>query len=141
VYLDRFLNIPAARLPDERPDAVAAATPERLLELLDREQQVAAAAALADQLVAAGSVESFIRVLGQGVLREDAGFHSYQTLEAGVRQFDALRERYPLAARRTLVSVTRYIAAHAPTSRALFQTYRIAERLLRGEDLSIAVEE
>ena len=141
VYLDRFLNIPAARLPDERPDGVAAATPERLLELLDREQQVAAAASLANHVVAQGEAESFIHVLGHAVLREDAGFHSYQTLEAGIRQFNGLRERYPLAARRTLVSVTRYIAAHAPTSRALFQTYRIAERLLRGDDLSIAVEE
>src|SRR5439155_7231716 len=117
------------------------ATPERLLELLDREQQVAAAAALANHVVAQGEAESFIHVLGHAVLREDAGFHSYQTLEAGVRQFKGLRERYPLAARRTLVSVTRYVAAHAPTSRALLQTYRIAERLLRGEDLTVAADD
>jgi hypothetical protein len=143
VYLDRFLNIPAARLPDERPEpsGTVEETPRALLGLLDREQQVAAAASLANAFIARGEVESFIQVVGHAVLREDAGFHAYQTLEAGIRQFNALAERNPQAARRTLVSVTRYVAAHAPTSRALFQTYRTAERLLRGEDLTIAVDE
>jgi len=28
-------------------------------------------------------------------LREDTEFHGYQTLEAGIRQFTALRERHP----------------------------------------------
>jgi nitrite reductase/ring-hydroxylating ferredoxin subunit len=143
VYLDRFLNIPAARLPDERPDTSPEVddSSQAMLGLLDREQQVAAAASLANSTLARGEVESFIQVLGHAVLREDAGFHSYQTLEAGIRQFNALREGHPLAARRTLVSVTRYVAAHAPTSRALFQTYRIAERLLRGEDLTVVADE
>jgi hypothetical protein len=140
VYLDRFLNIPAARLPDERASPLAVDS-EGLLELLDREQQVLAAAALADQVVASGNTEGFIHVLGHAVLREDADFHAYQTLEAGVRQFFALRSSHPVAARRTLVSVTRFVAAHAPTPRALFQTYRIAERLLRGEDLTVAAED
>src|SRR4029453_16692386 len=94
-----------------------------------------------NHVLARGDGESFIHVLGHAVLREDAGFHNYQTLEAGIRQYNALRERHPLAARRTLVSVTRYVAAHAPTSRALFQTYRIAERLLRGEDLPVAADD
>jgi nitrite reductase/ring-hydroxylating ferredoxin subunit len=144
VYLDRFLNIPAARLPDERPDAAtaeASPTSQALLELLDREQQVAAAATLANTLLSRDNRESFIHVLGHAVLREDANFHAYQTLEAGLRHFNDLRERHPQAARRTLVSVTRFVAAHAPTSRALFQTYRIAERLLRGEDLTVAADE
>jgi nitrite reductase/ring-hydroxylating ferredoxin subunit len=143
VYLDRFLNIPAARLPDERaePAPVVSEAPSELLELLDREQQVAAAAALADRALARGDAESFIHVLGHAVLREDADFHAYQTLEAGVRQFHALRSSHPAAARRTLVSVTRFVAAHAPTPRALFQTYRIAERLLRGEDLTVAADD
>jgi nitrite reductase/ring-hydroxylating ferredoxin subunit len=143
VYLDRFLNIPATRLPDERlqSPAVPEETPSALLDLLDREQQVGAAASMANSLLARGQAEPFIHALGHAVLREDAGFHSYQTLEAGIRQFHALHDRQPLAARRTLVSVTRYVAAHAPTSRALFQTYRIAERLLRGEDLTVAEEE
>jgi nitrite reductase/ring-hydroxylating ferredoxin subunit len=143
VYLDRFLNIPAARLPDERPTRSVDGEVSRLtlLEVLDREQQVATAATLVDGAVADGQAEALMRTLGHAVLREDSEFHGYQTLEAGVRQFTALRERHPLAARRTLVAVTRYIAAHAPTPRALHQTYHIAERLLRGEDLTTAVDE
>ena len=113
----------------------------RLLELLDREQQVGPAAALVDAALAAGQSEAMIRVLGHAVLREDADFHGYQTLEAGVRQFSALRERHPLAARRTLVAVSRFVAAHAPTSRSLQQTYQIAVRLLRGDDLTVAAED
>jgi nitrite reductase/ring-hydroxylating ferredoxin subunit len=141
VYLDRFLNIPAARLPDERPTAAGDARPTALLDLLDREQQVGPAAALVDAALARGQAEAVLRALGHAVLREDSQFHGYQTLEAGVRQYAALRERHPLAARRTLVAVTRYVAAHAPTPRALYQTYHIAERLLRGEDLTVVVEE
>lgn len=142
IYLDRFLNIPAARLPDERPSSSdGVAPPDHLLELLDREQQVSAAASLVDAVLAGGNAAGLIAVLGHAVFREDAEFHAYQTLEAGVRQFRLLAEGHPLAARRTLVSISRYLAAHAPTPRAQYQTYRIAERLLRGEDLTLAPEE
>jgi nitrite reductase/ring-hydroxylating ferredoxin subunit len=143
IYLDRFLNIPAARLPDERQSSSAngQVRTEALLELLDREQQVTATAVLVDAAVASGQAEAIVRVLGHALLREDAEFHGYQTLEAGVRQFGALREEHPLAARRTLVAVSRYIAAHAPTPRALNQTYQIAVRLLRGDDLTVSAEE
>ena len=143
VYLDRFLNVPAARLPDERPspNGNGQVQPDHLLDILDREQQVAAVASVVDAALAAGESERVIRVLGHAVLREDSEFHGYQTLEAGVRQFQALRQEHPLAARRTLVSISRYIAAHAPTPRALHQTYHIAERLLRGEDLTVAADE
>ena len=65
----------------------------------------------------------------------------YQTLKAGVRQFRALADTHPLAARQTLVSITRYLAAHAPTPRAQYQTYHVAERLLRGDDLTVATYE
>ncbi|MBV9577532.1 MAG: Rieske (2Fe-2S) protein, partial [Chloroflexi bacterium] len=139
VYLDRFLNIPAARLPDER--SVASEHGRGLLELLDREQQVAPAASAVDAAIAQGRAEQSIRTLGHALLREDAEFHGYQTLEAGVRQFHALQFEHPLAARRTLASVTRYIAAHAPTPRAMHQTYQIAVRLLRGDDLTVTVED
>lgn len=141
VYLDRFLNIPAARLPDMQPASDGQAQPEDLLPLLDRGQQVGAAAALANAVLIRGDAEArFIRTLGHAVLREDSDFHGYQTLEAGVRQYEALKEGHPLAARRTLVAVSRYVAAHAPTARARHQTYSIAARLLRGEDLAAADE-
>jgi hypothetical protein len=98
---------------------------------------VSPAGALVDAVLARGDDgPALIRVLGHAVLREDAEFHNYQTLEAGIRQYEALKAIRPLAARRTLVGVVRYIAAHAPTPRALRQTFTIALRLQRGEDLS-----
>jgi hypothetical protein len=144
IYLDRFLNVPAAKLPDERAstNGVSAADPETgLLELLDREQQVAPAARVVDDAFALGRADQMLRSLGHALLREDAEFHGYQTLEAGVRQYQALASEHPLAARRTLTSITRYLAAHAPTPRAMHQTYQIAVRLLRGDDLTVAVVE
>ncbi len=143
VYLDRFLNVPAARLPDERLPTTSALSvrDDEVLALLDREQQVLPVASVVDAAIAAGDSDRLIRTLGRAVLREDTEFHGYQTLEAGVRQFNALRTDQPLAARRTLVSISRYIAAHAPTPRALHQTYQIAVRLLRGDDLTVAAAE
>jgi nitrite reductase/ring-hydroxylating ferredoxin subunit len=144
IYLDRFLNIPAARLPDQRPASASpngTAAPEDLLTLLDREQQVNPAGALVDAVLGHGDAPALIRVLGHAILREDSDFHNYQTLEAGIRQYEALKDARPLAARRTLVGVARYIAAHAPTSRAMRQTYTIALRLQRGEDLTVAEED
>jgi nitrite reductase/ring-hydroxylating ferredoxin subunit len=143
IYLDRFLNIPAARLPDEATgnrQQAAGGTAEGLLELLDKEQQVNQAGALVDAVLALGDDAALIRALGHAVLREDSDFHNYQTLEAGIRQYEALKTGRPLAARRTLVGVARFVAAHAPTPRALRQTYTIALRLQRGEDLSVAEE-
>jgi nitrite reductase/ring-hydroxylating ferredoxin subunit len=136
IYLDRFLNVPPARLPDEQAPAEAPASPAALLDLLDREQQVAPAARLVDFHLAAGQDDhALIETLGRGVLREDADFHDYQELEGALRQYTALRPTRPLAARRALVAMIRYEAAHCPTSRAMRQTYQIALRLQRGEEL------
>ena len=67
------------------------------------------------------------------MLREDAGFHAYQMLEAGVRQFPAWGETDE--GRHILIAVTRYLAAHSPTERAAQQTADIARRLMRGGEL------
>jgi hypothetical protein len=53
-------------------------------------------------------------------LREDAGFHAYQILEAGVRQFSEWGNTEP--GRHILIAVARYLAAHSPTERAWLQT-------------------
>jgi hypothetical protein len=145
IYLDRFLNVPPARLPDEQPavEGSAGSTgsggpvgPAGLLDLLDREQQVAPAARLVDGHLAAGQDDgALIQILGRAVLREDADFHDYQELEGAWRQYTALKGGRPLAARRALVAMIRYEAAHCPTSRALRQTYQIALRLQRGDAL------
>jgi hypothetical protein len=40
VYLDRFLNIPAAGLPDERPPVPGSDSPTALLELFTRTRAI-----------------------------------------------------------------------------------------------------
>ncbi|MCO8266959.1 Rieske (2Fe-2S) protein, partial [Haloferax sp. AB510] len=72
------------------------------------------------------------RELGGALLREDAGFHTYQALEAGFRQ---AATRPPEEARTLLVGVARYLAAHSPTRREREQTFGIAARLQRGESV------
>jgi hypothetical protein len=75
-----------------------------------------------------------IATLAHAVLREDAGFHSYQMLEAGVRQFTEWDNNTD-ACRHILIAVARYLAAHSPTERAALQTADIARRLMRGGEL------
>jgi hypothetical protein len=140
VYLDRFLNVPATRLPNPGPEAVAATQPETLLaELLDlfnHQQQVNQAGEMVARYLATGADPSrLIATLGKALLREDAGFHSIQSLEAAVRQYQMLTLRPETApyAPHALVATARYLAAHSPTPRAANQTYMIALRLNRGE--------
>jgi nitrite reductase/ring-hydroxylating ferredoxin subunit len=145
IYLDRFLNVPPAKLPEEErvgtiPAEIAGA-PTSLLEALDREQQVASAGRLVDAYIQAGHDDQpMIESLGRAVLREDAGFHDYQELDGALRQYAALKTTRPAAARRALVALARFEAAHCPTPRAMRQTYQIALRLHRGEELFQAVE-
>ena len=61
------------------------------------------------------------------------GFHTYQMLEAGVRQFTVWG--HTDEARHILIAVARYLAAHSPTERAALQTADIAQRLMRGGEL------
>ena len=135
VYLDRFLNVPPARLPD--PDLEAPAGPDLLAGLaaaLDRQQQVAPAARLvATYLSGENEAAPLVATLGRLLVREDRNFHTIQMLEAGVRQHAALRRTEPGA--HMLVAAARYLAAHAPTVRAQGQTFEIARRLHRGERL------
>ena len=133
VYLDRFLNVPAAKFPEQNSNGTIAA--ERLVELpalLDRQQQVNRAGALvASYLGAAGDADALLATLGNTLLREDRDFHTIQDVEAAVHQHSILKGT-PAAAH-VLIATTRYLAAHAPTVRAQAQTYQIALRLNRGE--------
>ena len=79
-----------------------------------------------------------IATLAHAVLREDAGFHAYQILEAGVRQFSVWGDTDE--GRHILIAVARYLAAHSPTERAALQTADIARRLMRGGELHQSVE-
>ncbi len=74
--------------------------------------------------------EDLIATLARALLREDAWFHAYQMLEAGVRQFGEWGETDQ--GRHILIAVARYLAAHSPTERAAYQTADIARRLVRG---------
>jgi nitrite reductase/ring-hydroxylating ferredoxin subunit len=132
VYLDRYLNVPPARLPSRDQRALSAAELRRaFLDACDRQQQVAETARLAASHIAAGyPAADLIALLGHALLREDAGFHMIQNLQAAVRQYLAWQgdpDAWPI-----LIAAARYLAAHAPTPRARWQTADVARRLMRG---------
>ena len=140
LHLARYLNVPPAALPGEdgdRLDALAAGPRDiraELLDTFDRQQQVGAAARLvAGHLILGHAPEALIATLARALLREDAGFHGFQMLEAGVRQFAEWGNG--AAGRHILIAVARYLAAHSPTERASLQTADIARRLMRGGEL------
>ncbi|MCZ6636374.1 MAG: Rieske (2Fe-2S) protein [bacterium] len=139
LYFDRWFNKPAARLPHEqRATETLSDNPDELLnglvELLDTQAQVDEAGRMVYRYLSLGHPrEALLERLGHVLLREDAEFHSFQTLEAAFSQSEELDEE---RARITLVGAARYLAAHAPTARALCQTANLALRLHRGEDLS-----
>ena len=132
VYLDRFLNTPPAAIPDgsevDAPDDVR----EALLDVFDEEGAVNTAGRIvAAHLASGGDPGELKAALGAGLLREDAGFHTLQNVEAAFEQFD--RATDPERARVHMVATARYMAAHFPTRRSAEQTYTIAARLNRGE--------
>ena len=135
VHLDRFLNVPPARLPE--PDGSKRA-PEELLAnlptLLDERQRVDEAGELvASYLHGRGDADWLLAVMGSLLLREDRNFHTIQVVEAAFRQHAQLRDT--TAGTHMLVAAARYLAAHSPTMRSQGQTYDIARRLSRGEIL------
>jgi nitrite reductase/ring-hydroxylating ferredoxin subunit len=128
VHLDRFLNVPATRLP--KPDGHGVLT--ELPLLLDGQQRVDEAGKLAaSYLGRGGDPDELVATLGACLLREDRNFHTIQCVEAAVRQHELLRGTDE--ARLPLIAAARYLAAHGPTARAQRQTYEIARRLHRGE--------
>ncbi|MFZ1890525.1 MAG: Rieske (2Fe-2S) protein [Candidatus Binataceae bacterium] len=135
VYLDRYLNVPATRIPRangaSRPPAELI---EALPSLLNLQQQVNEVAAVVAEYFAAPSSDGgkLIAAIGHAMLREDRDFHTIQDLEAAVRQYSMLPRG---AGVNVMISTARYLAAHSPTVRAQGQTYQIAERLFRGDRL------
>ncbi len=147
VYLDRFLNIPAARLPQANGNGYQpAGLLAELPPLLDRQQQVNEAGELvAHYLYGGGRPEALMATLGRLLLREDRDFHTIQTVEAAFRQYQLLSQAAEAGdetavaqmdvAVHVMVAAARYLAAHSPTVRAQGQTYQIAYRLHRGDRL------
>jgi nitrite reductase/ring-hydroxylating ferredoxin subunit len=139
IHLDRFLNVPAARLPSPDPDANPDLLLEDLLPLLDRQQQVAEAGQLvASFLGAGGDPNRLVAALGTALVREDRNFHTIQCIEAAVRQHELLAAGSDSDL--PLIAAARYLAAHSATSRSQRQTFEIARRLHRGERLYEDVE-
>ena len=133
VHLDRFLNVPATRLP--APEAAdPAALLEELPRLLDRQQQVDEAGQLvASYLGAGGDPARLVAALGSALVRENRNFHTIQCVEAAAHQHELLGGTDDAGL--PLLAAARYLAAHATTTRSQRQTFDIAHRLHRGEKL------
>lgn len=130
VYLERFLNLP--RQPRPEPNGGASSTDD-LLSRFDRQQQVDETAQTVADLLAAGEQDAVVKSLGTALLREDAGFHSFQIYDAALRLAERFRGRPE--ADDVLIGASRFLTAHAPTVRSMGQTYETAARLHRGEAL------
>ncbi|WP_290818405.1 Rieske 2Fe-2S domain-containing protein [Halovivax sp.] len=137
VYLDRFLNTPPAPLPEpgdhetgRDPEAIR----EDLLGTFDEEGKVNDAGRLVgEHFDCGGDPADLKRTLGHGLMREDAGFHTLQNVEAAFRQLELAETE---ADRRLpLIATARYVSAHFPTRREAEQTFSIAARLNRGETI------
>jgi nitrite reductase/ring-hydroxylating ferredoxin subunit len=141
VYLTHFLNIPRAALPAERGKGAIpamlhdkAALLERLLYCAEF-QQVEEAAAIVHYYQEQGYPLAELKAaLGKALLREDATFHTFQMLEAGMRQHNVLGVNHP-DGRLALVAATRYMVAQRLRRNVLFSTQN-ALKLQRGEALN-----
>jgi nitrite reductase/ring-hydroxylating ferredoxin subunit len=144
VYLDRFLNVPPAKLPTagaamEKLPTDAAALRQAFLDLLDQRQSIDDAALIVARYVALGHpIQPLFDTLAQAVVREDADFHTFQMLEASIAEYGQWAGSDQ--AGHILVALARFLAAHSPTSRAQLQTAQIAQRLQRGAKLYEDVE-
>src|SRR5262249_51403038 len=140
IYLNRFLNLPPARIPKKSihdkvidPDTVLRALPE----LLDKQQRVNETGQLvADYLYQGRRIDQLTSMLGKLLLREDRNFHSIQMMEAAYRQYSLLEKDGKNAERvNILLAASRYLAAHSPTMRSQDRTYQTANQLHHGEEL------
>ncbi len=130
VYLERFLNVPKQPLPATNG---ASGGREAMLAEFDRQQRVDETATIVADRLAAGEHDEVLASLGHALLREDAGFHEFQIYEAAARQYANFAGRPE--GDHVLIGAARFLTAHAPTVRAVGQTYDIAARLNRGEAL------
>ncbi len=137
VYLDRFLNVPPAKLPSEvlPLERTNLSVPSRLqsfLDALDQKHDTESAAHLVADYDEMGFPKTdLFNTFMAATAREDLDFHSYQMLEAAIRQY-AL---WQTDGEHILIAEARYLAAHSPTQRARSHTARIALRLQRGDNL------
>ncbi len=134
VYLDRFLNMPAQRIPEPNGVQPQEDLGESILKAMDTQQQVEQSAKLVSDYVSGSSnPDGVLPVLAHAMLREDSTFHHFQIVDAALEQYEDRKGAD--SARRILIGLTRFLAAHYPTPRAVNQTYGIAVRLQRGDEI------
>ena len=134
IYLDRFLNMPAQRMPEPDGAQVGDDVGPKILDAMDSQQQVEQAARLVtDYCTTSVDPDGVLPVLARAMLREDSTFHHFQIVDAALKQYK--ERRGTDAARHVLVGAARFLAAHYPTPRAVNQTFNIAVRLQRGDEI------
>ena len=134
IYLDRFLNMPSQRMPEPNGASFSDDLGAKLLDAMDSQQQVEQAARIVtDYVTAAPDPDGLLPVLAHAMLREDSTFHHFQIVDAALKQYE--ERRGTEAARHILVGAARFLAAHYPTPRAVNQTFNIAVRLQRGDQI------
>ena len=136
VYLERFLNVPRQPIPQPSPQTTSSTG---LLDEFDRQQRIDETGQIVANMLAAGQHDEVIRTLGHALLREDAGFHSFQIYEAALRQYGNFRGRPE--GDDILIGAARFLTAHAPTAREAGQTFDIAVRLNRGDALFAGLQD
>lgn len=139
IYVDRFLNIPSAHLPDgavleslpTEPDVLLTG----ILETLDIKKGWSAVPSLVVRYLRLGHPESaLIDTLTFATVREDLDFHKLQVLEAAVTQAELWPEGSP--ERELLyIGAARHLAAYCPTRRSSSQSVGVALRLHRGDEI------
>jgi len=130
VYLDRFLNVPAARLPDGDPRTLG----EIEASWDGRGGVDEAGRIVAGHLATGGTGDEVLAELCRALYREDAGFHWFQSIDAAAAQYRA----WPAGSAEAglvLVGAARWLAAHTPTVRQTDQVVSITRRLLRGDPI------
>ena len=134
IYLDRFLNTPAQRIPEPNGASLTGDLGPKILETMNSQQQVEQTARIVTDYVASGpDPDGILPVLAHAMLREDSTFHHFQIVDSAIAQYKTRRGSD--AARHVLVGMSRFLAAHYPTPRAVNQTYNIAVRLHRGDEI------
>ena len=134
IYLDRFLNTPAQRIPEPNGASLTGDLGPKILDAMNSQQQVEQTAGLVTDYVASDpDPDGILPVLAHAMLREDSTFHHFQIVDAAIAQYKTRRGSDD--ARHVLVGMSRFLAAHFPTPRAVNQTYNIAVRLHRGDEI------
>ena len=134
VYLDRFLNMPAQRIPEPNGVVSTGDLGQEILDTMNSQQQVEPSARLVtDYVSGSDNPDGVLAVLAHAMLREDSTFHHFQIVDAAIKQYELRRGSD--SARHVLVAMSRFLAAHYPTPRSVNQTFNIAVRLQRGDEI------